>query len=194
MSATHRPLALAAARFAALLTCLPLPAQALDAASASVLIGAATHSGLSTPQDYISRFVLYVRWPDDAAITAWQVCVAAPATGADDYYATLTVRERPFAVRHVTAADALDACQILDLSGIDAAPALHFLQTHALHGVLTVGDGKDFCSAGGLICLRLHEPQGGFEVNLSAVKNSGLAINAQLLMLARQQAADAGTP
>jgi hypothetical protein len=176
-----------------LAACLADPASAIDT-TAATLIGAAAHAGLSTPQDYISRFVLYVRWPDDAAIRAWQVCVASPETSGDDYYATLTVRERPFTVRHVTAADALDACQILDLSGIDAAQATHFLQPHVLHGVLTVGDGKDFCSAGGLICLRLQQPQGGFEVNLSAVKNSGLAINAQLLMLARQQAADAGAP
>lgn len=184
MPASYHPLPLAAARLAVLLACL----------SAAVLIGAAAHAGLSTPQDYISRFVLYVRWSDDAAIKAWQVCVAAPATAADDYYAAMTVRERPFAVRHVTAADALDACQILDLSGIDTTQATRFLQPHVLRGVLTVGDGKDFCSAGGLICLRLHEPQGGFEVNLSAVKNSGLAINAQLLMLARQQAADTSAP
>jgi hypothetical protein len=172
------------------------PGRTIEAAAAAqataALVTGAAYAALSTPQDYISRFVLYVRWPDDAAIKAWQVCVASPATTGDDYYATLTVRERPFTVRHVTAADALGTCQILDLSGIAAAQAKDFLQPH-VPGVLTVGDGKDFCSAGGLICLRLGEPQGGFEVNLSAVKNSGLAINAQLLMLARQPATDAGT-
>ena len=175
------------------------PSFAIDASGSARSVGAliqhAAPAGLSTPQDYISRFVLYVRWPDDAAITAWQVCVASPASTSDAYYAGLSARDRPFVVRHVSATDALGTCQILDLSDMDAAQAMRFLQlAHTLRGVLTVGDSKNFCSIGGLICLHLQEPQGGFEVNLSAVKSSGLAINAQLLMLARPHAVDADEP
>jgi hypothetical protein len=151
-------------------------------------------SALPTPQEYISGFVLYVRWPDDAAIKSWQVCVAAPPGASDTQYATLVVRERAFAVRHVTPSDALADCQVLDLTAADPAVTLAFLKAaQARRGLLTVGDGKDFCSAGGLICLHLHEPHGGFEVNLSAVKNAGFSINARLLMMARQTDA-AGAP
>ena len=84
--------------------------------------------------------------------------------------------------------------QALDLTAVDAAAAAAFLKAaQPLRGLLTVGDGKDFCSAGGLICLHLREPRGGFEVNLSAVKNAGFVINAKLLMMARQPATE-GTP
>jgi hypothetical protein len=78
---------------------------------------------------------------------------------------------------------------------VDAATTQGFLKAaQALHGLLTVGDGKDFCSAGGLICLHLQEPRGGFEVNLSAVKNAGFSINAKLLMMARQPTAEGAPP
>lgn len=182
-----------------LAACCVYPSFASDggsaARSAAALMRTTVATGLSTPQDYISRFVLYVRWPDDAAIKAWQVCVAAPATDGDARYAGVSARDRPFSVRHVTATDAIADCQILDLSGTDAVQATRFLKiAQPLHGILTVGDGKSFCSAGGQICLLPREPQGGFEVNLSAVKSSGLAINAQLLMLARQHSTEGGTP
>jgi YfiR/HmsC-like len=148
-----------------------------------------------TPQEYINGFLLYVRWPDEAAISVWQICVAAPASASDTQYADLVVRERKFAVRHVTPGDALGDCHVLDLTAVDAAATLAFLKSaQPLRGLLTVGDGKDFCSAGGLICLHLHEPHGGFEVNLSAVKNAGFIINAKLLMMARQPAAEGAQP
>lgn len=152
-------------------------------------------AALPTPQEYISGFLLYVRWPDEAAISVWQICVAAPASPIDAQYANLVVRERKFTVRHVTPGDALANCQVLDLTAVDAPAASAFLKAaQPLHGLLTVGDGKEFCSAGGLICLHLREPRGGFEVNLSAVKNAGFIINAKLLMMARQPAAAEGTP
>jgi hypothetical protein len=151
-------------------------------------------AALPTPQEYISGFLLYVRWPDEASISVWQICVAAPASVNDAQYANRVVRERKFTIRHVAPGDALATCQVLDLTATDATAAPAFLKAaQPQRGLLTVGNGKDFCSAGGLICLHLHEPRGGFEVNLSAVKNAGFIINAKLLMMARQPATE-GTP
>ena len=39
-----------------------------------------------------------------------------------------------------------------------------------------------------------REPRGGFEVNLSAVKNAGFSINAKLLMMARQPGMEGAPP
>ncbi|MBS0570492.1 MAG: YfiR family protein, partial [Proteobacteria bacterium] len=75
----------------------------------------------------------------------------------------------------------------LDLTAADGATSNALLKAaQAAHGLLTVGNGRDFCSAGGMICLRLDQPGGGFEVNLSAIRGAGLQINAKLLMMARQ--------
>jgi len=148
-----------------------------------------------TPQEYISGFVLYVRWPGDEAIRAWQVCVADAAADRDAHYVGLRVRERAFEVRHVKPGDALGSCQILDFTASDNTTTVALLKaTQGRNGLLTVGNGRDFCSAGGLICLHQSEPRGGFEVNLSAVKNAGFLINAKLLMMARQADAGGGAP
>lgn len=161
----------------------PLVSTAIAARNA---IGSTLARGLQSPQDYISGFVLYVHWPDDATIASWQVCVGSAAAQADAHYASLVVRDRPFTVRHVGAADALAGCHVLDLTGSDAAVTAALLKTaQAQRGLLTVGNGKSFCSSGGLICLRMNDPQGGFEINLSGVRNAGFSINAKLLMLAR---------
>jgi YfiR/HmsC-like len=147
-----------------------------------------------SPQEYISGFVLYVRWPEDEQIQAWQVCVASPVTAADPYFATLQVRDRPFAVRHIKAGEALDGCQILDLTSAEPATAVALLKaTQTRRSLLTVGNGRNFCSAGGMICLLQDQPRGGFEVNLSAIRGAGFNINARLLMMARQSET-AGTP
>jgi len=169
------------------------PCRRIRAALAGLALAAGmpAHAGLQTPQEYISGFVLYVRWPDDAAIRSWQICVAYPAAGADAHYANLVVRERPFAVRHVGAKDALAGCNVLDLTAADAATTAALLPgAQAQRGLLTVGSGKAFCSSGGLICLRTTDARGGFEINLSGVKNAGFSINAKLLMLARPAEAE----
>jgi hypothetical protein len=152
-----------------------------------LLTVACTARAAPSPQEYISGFVLYVRWPEDEQIRAWQVCVASPVTAADPYFATLQVRDRPFAVRHIRAGEPLDGCQILDLTSAEPATAVALLKaTQTRRSLLTVGNGRDFCSAGGMICLLQDQPRGGFEVNLSAIRGAGFNINARLLMMARQ--------
>lgn len=147
-----------------------------------------------TPQEYISGFVLYVRWPEDDQVKGWQVCVASATDNADAQYAGRQVRDRPFAVRHLKAGELLDGCQILDLTSAEPATAVALLKaTQSRRSLLTVGNGRDFCSAGGMICLLADQPRGGFEVNLSAIRGAGFAINARLLMMARQFEA-AGAP
>ena len=155
------------------------------------LLGASgVRAAAPTPQEYISGFVLYVRWPGDDTIKTWQVCVPGERPG-DAQYAGLRVRERPFEIRVVKPGDALGGCQVLDLTAADPAAAAALLKnSQGRNGLLTVGNGRDFCSAGGQICLHLEEARGGFEVNLSAIKNAGFLINAKLLMMARQT--DAG--
>ena len=164
-----------------------LPQASWRALLAFVLLALARfgHAAVPTPQEYISGFVLYVRWPDDTQIGAWQVCASGADAGGDAHYAHLVVRDRPFAVRRVRPGEALEGCAILDLTGSDPSTALALLkQSQTRRSLLTVGNGRDFCSAGGMICLLQEPTRGGFEVNLSAMRGAGFNINAKLLMLA----------
>ena len=174
---------------------LPAPTYLCRLALLALFATVSVAVAAPTAQDYINGFVLYVRWPDDAHIRSWQVCTSATANDIDAGYAARQVRDRPFVVRHLKNGEALDGCQILDLTGTDTAAVAALLKAaQARQGLLTVGSGRDFCSAGGMICLLPQEPRGGFEVNLSAIKSSQLAINARLLMMARQGASEGAPP
>jgi len=173
----------------------PGSARLLLALLAALLAAPMARAAAPTPQEYISGFVLYVRWPGDETIKSWQVCVAGGNAAADAHYTGLRVRERPFEVRAVKPGDGLNGCQILDLTGAEPSATAALLKTtQGRNGLLTVGSGRDFCSAGGQICLHTAEARGGFEVNLSAIKNAGFLINAKLLMMARQSDAAGGAP
>ncbi|HEY8010913.1 MAG TPA: YfiR family protein [Rudaea sp.] len=144
----------------------------------------ARSAGLASSAEYIVGFVRYVHWDHEEDVVAWQVCVGdgvAPQT--DRAYAGQMVRGKRFAVRRVTLNDDVSTCHVLDLSGADAASEAALLRKANRLPILTVGHGSNFCSLGGVLCLRLGDPEQKFEINLSAVKESGLNVSARLLML-----------
>ncbi len=149
---------------------------------------------LGTPGEYILGFIQYVRWPGEERITAWQICMSSPAADRAAAYGSRTARGKPLAVRQVAASDSLAECQILDLTDASAASAKAMLARVRKQPVLTVGETPAFCTAGGVVCLRARESAGGFEINLSAVQEAGLGVNAQLLMLGRRRQAASGGP
>jgi hypothetical protein len=118
---------------------------------------------------YLLGFIQYVRWPAEESIAAWQVC-------------------RPGAAGK-SAGDSLDGCQILDLTRAPAASARAMLALARKQPILTVGEDAAFCTAGGVVCLRPPEGANGFEINLSAVQEAGLRVNAQLLSMGRKRQA-----
>jgi hypothetical protein len=143
--------------------------------------------GLGTAADYIVGFVHYVRWPAEEDVKRWQVCVASPLAEKAGAYDGRTARGKPFAVRVAAAADALADCHVLDLTDAPVADAKRLLERARPLAILTVGEGERFCTAGGVACLRLRDGSGGFEINLSAVQQAHLSVNAQLLMLGRKR-------
>ncbi len=156
-------------------------------ALALVALCGALAVGASEPDDpggYIVGFVRYVHWPAEDAASAWTICVAgAGATAQDARYANERVRGKPLALRVVDDANALEGCHVLDLTRADHATSTALLARSHGRPVLSVGRGADFCTAGGLICLREPGGERAFEVNLSAIKESGLGVSARLLRL-----------
>ena len=142
---------------------------------------------------YLVGFIQYVRWPAEESIAAWQVCTpTAPGKAAP--YGVGPARGKPVAVRTVAAGDTLAGCQILDLTVAPAASAKALLAQARKLPILTVGESSAFCTAGGVVCLRGGDAASGFEINLSAVQQAGLSVNAQLLMLGRKRQTARGNP
>jgi hypothetical protein len=53
------------------------------------------------------------------------------------------------------------------------------------HAILTVSEIENFAQRGGIINLKKESNRVVFEINLDVVKRAGLAMNAQLLKLAK---------
>jgi hypothetical protein len=160
-------------------------------ADAGTAAGGAPAPGLAPER--LAGFVQYIRWPAEAELRRWEVCVP-PGGGAPPESELPAARGRPIAVRVLAPGESVDRCQILDLTGLSPTAARALLDRARRLPVLTIGHGDFFCSAGGVICLRPAASGGGFEVNLSALQEAGLAANAQLLMLGRRRQAAGGTP
>ena len=135
---------------------------------------------------YLLGFIQYVRWPAEEAIVAWHVCTPA-AAGKATAYGGRHARGKPVSVRPVAAGDSLDGCQILDLTDAPAARAKALLALARKQPILTVGEYPAFCTAGGIVCFRSGDTASGFEINLTAVQEAGLRVNAQLLNLGRKR-------
>jgi hypothetical protein len=182
-------------RAAALRGLIATTGLALLAAGAPALAGKAADVAAAPPlaPERLSGFIQYTRWPAEAELRRWEVCVPAggsvPGEGESP-----AARGRPIAIRVLAPGEGADRCQILDLTGLPPAAARALLDRTRGLPVLTIGQGDAFCSAGGVICLRSTGAGGGFEVNLSALQEAGLAANAQLLMLGRRRQTAGAAP
>ncbi len=95
------------------------------------------------------------------------------------------IKRRTLEVRRITdIEDALD-CQMLFIGPCKNHPLGKTLDLLKGRPVLTVSDIEGFARQGGMIALVAEDVRIRFEINLGAVRRSGLALSAQLLDLAR---------
>lgn len=151
--------------------------------------------GLGTSAEYIVGFVRYVHWDGEDGAEAWHICIVGNVPVEQDrVYADEIVRGKRFVVRRVAADDALANCHVLDLTAVDATTSTTMLLRTRHLPILSVGSGSEFCSEGGQMCLHMTDRSQKFEINLSAVKESGLNVSARLLMLGAGHSAPQGNP
>ena len=134
---------------------------------------------------FLFNFTRFVTWPAGAHDGPAEPFVIG-LIGSDPFDGQLgsilagrTVGNRKIEVRKVaTPADAR-ACKIVYVAG-DRGPALAALGDHP---VLTVGDGEDFCRAGGTVGFLLAEDRIKLCVNVDSASRAGIRISAQLLKI-----------
>lgn len=167
---------------------LPAGAQSLAtapvskvAASAPVVRDAAALATL------INGMIRFTRWP--AALETVRLCVLGHDALVERFPGTGSLPEggRQVVAHAVKLTTELrQECDIVYFANQSAETVRSLLRPLVGQPVLTVGEGPDFCSDGGLFCL---EPVGGsvqrFAANLDAITRSGLHINPQVLKLAK---------
>jgi hypothetical protein len=162
----------------------------------SVSISAA--AGVSQPTEYelkaafLYNFIKFTEWPA-AKLGKTDDPFVIGIVGNDPFGAALDktiagekVRERTIAVRRFPRMnDAAANSHVLFISASEANNLAAILKLLDGQAVLTVSDIEEFAQRGGVINLKKDNNKIVFEINLDAAKRAGLAMNAQLLKLAK---------
>jgi len=86
-------------------------------------------------------------------------------------------------VQRIHRASSAKACQVVYFSKSEKEVSK---TVSALgHGVLTVGEGEAFLSAGGIIGFVIQDRRVRFDINQTAAENAGLKLSSKLLSVAR---------
>ena len=138
---------------------------------------------------FIYNFLKFTQWPNGTFAKPDSPIVVC-TMGADLYGSALNVLtskhidSHPVTLERSVPANALGKCNTIIVSGQSPFQALAELGPYKTHPVLTIGDGADFASAGGVIGLVNVDRQVRFQINVGAVHRSGLSISSQLLKIA----------
>jgi len=95
-----------------------------------------------------------------------------------------TIRERKVELRSVSRGEQLKGCEAVYFSGQIRGPLSKWLAKVDPAPVLTFGETDEFLKSGGLVQLVCENDRMRFQVNLNAVRESHLHIDARLLELA----------
>jgi len=133
--------------------------------------------------DAVLGILAHTRWPQRAA-RPLSLCVNERSSAATDMR-TLHTSVPPgklAPVRLVDLADELPSdCDAIWL-GV-GAPAIEPLPQLVGRPVLSMGEGADFCSRGGMFCLVPRQNDLRVEINLDTVARSGLHVHPQVLKI-----------
>jgi hypothetical protein len=141
--------------------------------------------------EFIERFTQFVSWPNEAFATQnapFVLCVAGQNPFGD--YLDELIKARTFNLRRgqlrvIRIPGDLDGCHVLFIAASERGRLGALVSNAARKPILTVGDSSGYGRAGVLVNFYIHERNVRFEINLSAVKLSGLKFNSKLLKLAR---------
>jgi hypothetical protein len=142
--------------------------------------------------NFLATFPSFVDWPEGAFASVespFLICVRGDfsfGTSLAELARGASPHGRRVEVRWVRKDQDLRNCHIAFVSRSEAKRYTKLLQSLEGAGVLTVGETKDFLTAGGAISFSSERETLQFEVNLVAADSAHLKISSRLLALARR--------
>jgi YfiR/HmsC-like len=138
---------------------------------------------------FLYNFARFAEWPPEAIArtNSIGICVLGRdpfGTALEQTFRDKVIKGRPFSVRRLTDAAALNECHLLFYSSVESAAYPVVLRNAAHAGILTVGDALGFIEAGGMIEFVLAENKVRFKINPDATQRAHIRLSAQLLQLA----------
>ena len=167
-----------------LLFALAGPVVADEAAAAKA--AAATSDSQTTVTSVVAGIVSYTRWPTQTSPV--RLCTIGRGPGVEELLAAADLGSTQQSVPvHATrgASNASTECDVIYVGTLASSAARSLLQNTVGRPVLMIGEGREFCTDGGMFCLQPGAAEVGFAVNLDAVARSGLRVNPRVLRMAR---------
>jgi hypothetical protein len=161
-------------------------AVALLLAVASLAAGQSVSAPALTA-GFLYNFAKFAEWPDSAPAGAVTLCVlgdTAVAEALDVIVRGRTIDGREIAVVHAKA-DALRACHVLYVSGLDQRRSQQIVDELRTAPVMTVSDRDRFAESGGIAGFYVEAGKMRFTINLDAALRARLRISSRLLNLAK---------
>ena len=163
---------------------------------ASLLVGVRVDAQASTDEAqikaaFVYNFLKFVEWPADTSRgpqDAFVVLIIGDGATADAtavLLASKQIGERPLLVRRVKWDQSLVGVDAVFVAEHDTKKLSRILNAVAAAAVLTIGEGEDFATRGGMIGLVIENRRVRFDVNTDAAQASGLRVSSKLLALTR---------
>jgi hypothetical protein len=140
---------------------------------------------------FVYNFLKFVEWPADQAVGARDPFVVliigegATADATERFLESKTIGERPLVVRRTQWDQSLAGVRAAFVVEQDPKKLHRVLHAAATAGVLTIGEGEDFTTLGGVIALLVEDRKVRFDVDTSAAQSAGLRVSSKLLALTR---------
>jgi hypothetical protein len=137
--------------------------------------------------DVFWGIISYTRWPDETK--ALRLCLPENNNQANlirESARSIKFR-RPVLIR-TTPPDIAEACDVVYFSSTSGGEAVQSLQKIEGAPILTIGEGRTFCSVNGMFCLLFSGKDDGiFSANLHVISRSSLRVNPQVLRLSEHK-------
>lgn len=140
---------------------------------------------------FVYNFLKFVEWPVDTSVRSGDAFVVviigegATADAAERFLETKTIGDRPLSVRRARWDHSLAGARAAFVVERDPKKLRHVLVAAMAQGVLTIGEGDDFTTRGGMIALLVLDRKVRFDVDTSAAQSAGLRVSSKLLALTR---------
>lgn len=137
---------------------------------------------------FIHNIAKFVEWPVAfRAGDSLRLCILgqSPITKAAGPLAGRRIGELVWEVRPVDSRANLQGCHVLFIAASESNNLRSILEGIGSSAVLTVGDSGGYAERGIMINFYPEENKVRFEINVDAVRRSGLKVSSQLLKLAR---------
>lgn len=141
---------------------------------------------------FLERFTRFIEWPEESAVSDTTESFVLGVIGENPFgsileqlYATQKMKNKEVEIHSLSNLDEISGCHLLFISKSKEKELSKILSLTKDKPILTISDINGFADKGVLINLYLTEDKIRFEINETAIRDSGLSISYLLLNAAK---------